>query len=96
VKFPCNLCIDDHLTYLCPKLVEVVRFLSLPPAMLTNPFPHNHYMASSSSNVGNVVSGSQNPAAQDSDHLCINMVRSQVNVATRSCNYSSSQTISSL
>jgi hypothetical protein len=31
VKFPCNICMDDHLTHLCPKLVEAARILSLPP-----------------------------------------------------------------
>jgi hypothetical protein len=25
VKFPCKICTDDHLTHLCPKIVEVVR-----------------------------------------------------------------------
>jgi hypothetical protein len=50
-------------------------------------------MASSSSNAENVTSGSQNPPAQDDDHLCINMVKSQVNVATRSRDYSSSQDV---
>jgi hypothetical protein len=66
-----------------------VRILSLLPAVLTNTFPHNQHMASISSNVVNAVSGSQNPQAQDGDHLCINMVKSQVNVATRSHDYSS-------
>jgi hypothetical protein len=28
VKFPCKICTDDHLTHLCPKLVEVVRILA--------------------------------------------------------------------
>jgi hypothetical protein len=34
VKLPCKLFTDNHLTHLCPKLVEVVRLLSLPPVML--------------------------------------------------------------
>jgi hypothetical protein len=41
VKLPCKLCTDDHLTHLCPKLVEATRLLSLPLFVLTNPFPHN-------------------------------------------------------
>jgi hypothetical protein len=28
VKFPCNLCTYDHLTHLCPKLVEVEAIIS--------------------------------------------------------------------
>ena len=96
VKFTCKICIDDNLTHLCPKLVEVARILSLPPAVLTNPFPHNQHMASSSLNVRNVASGIQNPLTQDNDHLCINMVKSEVNVATRSRDYSSPQIVPSL
>jgi hypothetical protein len=96
VKFPCKICTYDHLTHLCPKLAEDVRLLSLPLVVLTNPFPHNHHMASSSSNVENVASGSQNPLTQDSAHLCINMVNSQVNVAKQSRDYSSSQIVPGL
>jgi hypothetical protein len=90
VKFPFKLCTYDHLTHLFPKLVEDVRILSLPPTMLTTPFTHNQHMASSSLNSRNVVSGSQNRPKQDNDHLYINMVKSKVNVATRSLDYSSS------
>jgi hypothetical protein len=96
VKFPCNLCTNDYLTHLCPKLVKFVRLLSLPLVVLMNPFSHKHQMASSSSNAKNVASGSQNPPTQDSDHLCINIVKYEVNVATLSHDYSSPQTVSSL
>jgi hypothetical protein len=96
VKFPCKLCIDDHLTHLCPKLEEAARFLSLLPALLTNPFPHNQHMASSSFNVENATSGNQNPPVHEGDRLCVNMVKSQINVATRSRDYSCSQAIQGL
>jgi hypothetical protein len=96
VKFPCKLCTDDHLTHLCPKLEEATRLLSLPPTVLTNPFPHNQHMASSSSNAKNAVSGNQNPPVHEDDRLCINMVKSQINVATRSHDYSSSQVVPGL
>jgi hypothetical protein len=96
VKFPCKICIDDHLTHLCPKLMEVVRLLSLPPIVLMNPFPHNQHMDSSSSNIENVVGGSQNPSLQDGDHFCINMVDAKVHVATQSRDYISSQAIPGL
>jgi hypothetical protein len=82
VNFPCKLCIDDHLTHLFPKLMEFARILSLPPAVLTNPFPHNQHMASISLNAKNAASGSQNPPTQYNDHLCINMVKYEVNVST--------------
>jgi hypothetical protein len=84
VSFPYKICTDDHLTHLFPKLAEVARILSLLPIVLTNPFPHNHHMVLSSSNARNVASGSQNSPTQDDDHLCINMVKYEVNVATQS------------
>jgi hypothetical protein len=93
VKFPCKLCKDDHLTHLCPKLEEASRLLSQLPSVLTNPFPHNKHMASGSFNTKNVSSGNQNPLAHEGDRLCVNMVKSQINVATRSSDYSSSQTV---
>ena len=48
VKFPCKLCKDDHLTYLCPRIDEASRFLAQGLAVLTNPLPHNHNMNSKS------------------------------------------------
>jgi hypothetical protein len=92
VKFLYKICIDDHLTHLCPKLTEVMRLLAQSPALLTNPFPHNQHLASISSNSGNVVGGGQNQQSQDGDHLCINMVNAKIDVATRSRDYSSKQT----
>jgi hypothetical protein len=91
VKFPCKHCIDDHLTHLCPKLAEAVRLLNLPPVVLTNPFPHNQHLASSSSNAENASDGSQNPPSQDGDRVCINMVDAKIYIATRSRDYSSSK-----
>ena len=44
VKFPCKLCKDDHLTYLCPRIDEASRLLAQGPAVLTNPLPHNQNM----------------------------------------------------
>ena len=41
VKFPCKLCKDDHLTYLCPRIDEASRLLAQGTAVLTNPLPHN-------------------------------------------------------
>ena len=96
VKFPCKLCTDDHLTHLCPKLMEVARLLNLPPVVLTNPFPHNHHLASSSSKAGNVSDGSQNPLSQDGDHVCINIVDVKIDIATHSRDYSSSKSSTSL
>jgi hypothetical protein len=60
VKFPCKLFTNDHLTHLCPKIVEVVSLLSLPPVVMTNHFLHNQHMDSSSSNSKNVASVRRN------------------------------------
>jgi hypothetical protein len=93
VKFPCKLCKDDHLTHLCPKIEESLRLLSQLLIVLTNPFPHNQHMALGSSNTENVSSGSQNPLTHEGGHICVNMVKSQIDVATRSHDYGSSQTV---
>ena len=44
VKFPCKLCVGDHLTHLCPKIQDAQRLLaqqgsSSSQAVLTNHFP---------------------------------------------------------
>ena len=46
VKFPCKLCKENHLTYLCPRIDEALRFLAQGPAVLTNHLPHNQNMNS--------------------------------------------------
>jgi hypothetical protein len=76
-----------------PKIEEASRLLSQPPVVLKNPFLHNQHVDSGSSNTKNVSSGSQNPSTHEGGHLCVNMVKSQIDVATRSRDYSSSQTI---
>jgi hypothetical protein len=40
--------------------------------------------------------GIKNPPTHEGDHLCVNMVKSQINVATRSHDYSSSQVVPGL
>jgi hypothetical protein len=96
VKFLYNLCTEDHLTHLCPKLAEATRLLAQSPAMMTNPFPHNQHLALSSSNVKNAVGGGQNQQSQDGNRLCINMVDAKIDVSTRTRDYSSKQTIPGL
>ena len=96
VKFPRKLCTDDHLTHLWPKLAEAARLLNLPPVVLTNPFPHNQHLASSSSNAGNAPGGSQNPSSQDGDRVCINMVNAKIDIATHSRDYGSSKASTNL
>jgi hypothetical protein len=96
VKFPSKLCIDYHLTHLCPKLAKAARLLNLLPVVLTNPFPHNQHLASSSLSLRNAPGGSQNPPSQDGDRVCINMVDAKIDIATFSRDYSSSKSSTSL
>jgi hypothetical protein len=60
--------------------------------VLKNTFPHNQHMALGTSNTKNVSSEIQNPSEHERDHLCVNMVKSQIDVAARSHDYGSSQT----
>ena len=39
VKFPCNLCGDDHLIHLCPWMEYALKFIAQGPTVLTNPLP---------------------------------------------------------
>jgi hypothetical protein len=59
--------------------------------VLTNRFPHNQNLASSSSNAENAPGGSQNPPPQDGDRVCINMVDAKIDLATCSQDYGSSK-----
>jgi hypothetical protein len=93
VKFPCKLCKYDHLTHLFPKLEEALRLLSKPPIVLNNPFPHNQHMGLRYSNTENASSGNKNHSAHEGDRLYVNMVKSEIDVATRSHDYGSSQTL---
>ena len=86
VKFPCKLCKDDHLTYLCPCIKEASRFLAQGPAVLTNPLPHNQNMNSKSHD----QSGDDHDPPEGSGRGCINMVRA-AKVVTRAKDYGSSQ-----
>jgi hypothetical protein len=39
VRYPCNLCMEDHPTHLCPRLAEAKNFFTQQQQeMLTNPF----------------------------------------------------------
>ena len=41
VKFPCKLCGDDHLTHLCPRMEDSLKFISQGLYVFTNPLPNN-------------------------------------------------------
>jgi hypothetical protein len=92
-EVPCKLCKDDHLSHLCPQIEEASRLLSQMPTVMTNPFQNNQHMSSETSNTRNALSRSKNPSTHEGGHLCINMVKYHIDVATQSCDYGSSQTI---
>jgi hypothetical protein len=71
--------------------MKAARLLNIPPTMLTNHFPHNQHLASSSSNAENAPGGSQNPPPQDGDQVSINMVDAKIDIATHSQDYGSSK-----
>ena len=86
VKFPCKLCKDDHLTYLCPCIDEASRFLAQGPAVMTNPLPHNKNMILRTHD----QSGGDQDLPEGSGHGCINMVCA-TKVVTCAKDYGSSQ-----
>jgi hypothetical protein len=50
VKFPCNICMDDHLTHQFPWIEEGRNILEQQqPTMLNNPFPQGNNLAQYSS-----------------------------------------------
>jgi hypothetical protein len=56
VRYPCNLCAEDHPTHLCPRLAEAQKFVTQQQqAVLTNPFQHGQRLtqASTSAEGGN-------------------------------------------
>jgi hypothetical protein len=90
VNFPCKLCKYDHLTHLCSKIEEASRIIVQHPNVLMKPLPHNQNMTSGSSNTRKALSRSKKPSAHDGGHLCVNMVKYKIDVATQSHNYGSS------
>jgi hypothetical protein len=49
VRYPCNLCMEDHLTHLCPRLAEAQKFVTQQQqAVLTNPFQHGKNLTQAS------------------------------------------------
>lgn len=89
VKFPCKLCSGDHLTHLCPKIEDSQHLLgqqgtSSSQAVLTNPFPQGQQLlVGASPNPG--TSAGDNQEGEKSSNVF--MMGSNVQVATRSCDY---------
>ena len=90
MEFPCNLCKDDHLTHLFPRMEDTSRFIAQGPAVLTNPLPHNQNMNSRTHDPHSASGGDQNPPESSTSDGCINMVHA-TKVVTHVKDYGSSQ-----
>ena len=90
MKFPCKLCKDNHLTYLCPRMEDASRFIAQGPAVLMNSLPNNQNMNSRTIDPNCASGGNQNPPESNSGHGCINMVHT-AKVVTHEKYYGSSQ-----
>jgi hypothetical protein len=92
VRYPCNLCVEDHLTHLCSRLAEAQNFvMQQQQAVLINPLQHgkNLTQASVSMKGGNqeTFPPSNNPASVN-----VYMVRGDAFMLTRAHDYSKPST----
>jgi hypothetical protein len=88
VRYPCNLCAEDHPTHLCPQLAEAEKFVTQQQqAVLTNPFQHrkNLTQASVSTEGG---SHEHCPPPNNSSSANLYMMKSDAFIATRAHDYS--------
>jgi hypothetical protein len=90
VRYPCNLCAEDHPTHLCPRLAEAQKFVTQhQQAVLTNPFQHgqNLTQASASTEKGSHESC---PPQNASSSANVYMMKSDAFIATRAHDYTKS------
>jgi hypothetical protein len=84
-KYPCNLCMEDHLNRLYPPLAEAQNILVQQQAIvLTNPFPHGKNMVQASTSLS-AEGGSQRPPTTTNNNLAANiyMMNTKANIATK-------------
>jgi hypothetical protein len=87
LKYLCNLFTEDHLTHLCPRLVEAQNLLVQQQlVVLTNPLPHGENMTQASTSVDG---GSEGPPPSSSNPLPVNvyMMKGDAYIVTREHNY---------
>jgi hypothetical protein len=91
-RYPCNLCAEDHLTHLCPQLVEAQNFVTQQqPAVLTNPFQHGKNLTQASTSA---EGGSQGPSPSLNNPASANvyMMKGDSFISTRAHDYSKPST----
>jgi ribosomal protein L44E len=92
VRYPCNLCVEDHPTHLCPRLAEAQKFVTQQQqAVLTNPLQHaqNLTQASASAEGGSLETC---PPPNNSSSANVYMVRGDALITTRAHDYSKPST----
>jgi hypothetical protein len=92
VRYPCNLCVEDHPTHLCPRLAKAQKFVTQQQqAVLTNPFQHGKNLTQASASA---EGGSQEtcPPPNNSSSANVYMVRGDALIMTRAHNYSKPST----
>jgi hypothetical protein len=92
VRYPCNLCTEDHLTHLCPRLAEAQKFVTQQQhAMLTNPFQHGKNLTQASAST---EGGGQEtcPPLNNPAFTNVYMVRGDSFISTRAHDYSKPST----
>jgi hypothetical protein len=92
VRYPCNLCTEDHPTHLCPRLAEAQKFVTQQqPAVLTNPFQHGQNLTQASAST---EGGSQEPSPSSNNPTSVNvyMVKGDAFISTRAHDYSKPST----
>jgi hypothetical protein len=92
VRNPCNLCAEDHLTYLCPRLAETQKFvMQQQPLVLTNPFQHGQNLTQASASM---EGGNQGPSLPSNNPTSMNvyMVKGDSFISTIAHDYSKPST----
>jgi hypothetical protein len=91
-RYPCNLCVEDHPTHLCPLLAEAQKFVTQQQqAVLTNPFQHGKNLTQASAST---EGGSQEnyPPPNNPSSMNTYMVKSDAFITTRAHDYSKPST----
>ena len=91
-RYPCNLCMEDHLTHQCHRLAEAQKFVTQQqPVVLTNPFQHGKNLTQASAST---EGGSQGPSLSSNNPTSTNvyMVKGDAFISTRAHDYSKPST----
>jgi hypothetical protein len=92
VRYPCNLCVEDHSTHLCPRFAEAQNFVTQQQQeVLTNPFQHGQNPTQASTST---KGGSQETCLPPNNPSSMNvyMVRDDAFLSTRAHDYSKPST----